>query len=128
MYLCRDGVSTAGISRTSDAGCRGRSLSIGGAIHMIGRRALLHGTLATAVLAAARPTRAQVADAAQAAMARAAAAFLSALASDQRRAAVFPFAQEERRNWHYVPRSRSGIPFKEMSAAGRAAAHELIKV
>ena len=95
---------------------------------MIGRRALLHGTLATAVLAAARPTRAQVADAAGAAMARAAAALLSALTPDQRRAAVFPFAQDERRNWHYVPRSRSGIPFKEMSAAGRAAAHELIKV
>ena len=94
----------------------------------IDRRQLLHGTLATAMLAAARPARAQVPDAARAAMARAAVAFLSALDSGQRRAAVFPFAQDERKNWHYVPRSRSGVAFKEMSAAGRAAAHELIKV
>jgi len=96
---------------------------------MIGRRELLHGSLAAAVLAAARPAvAAQVADSARAAMARAAAAFLAALESGQRRAAVFPFAQDERKNWHYVPRSRSGVAFKEMSAAGRTAAHELIKV
>lgn len=95
---------------------------------MLGRRQLLHGTLATAVLAAAaRPARPQVADAARPAIARAAAAFLSALESGQRRAAMFAFAQDERMNWHYVPRSRSGVAFKEMSAAGRAAAHELIK-
>ena len=94
---------------------------------MLGRRQLLHGTLATAVLAAARPARAQVADAARPAIARAAAAFLSALESGQRRAATFAFAHDERKNWHYVPRSRSGVAFKEMSAAGRAAAHELIK-
>ncbi len=93
---------------------------------MLGRRQLLHGTLASAVLAAARPARAQVADA-RSAMARAAAAFLAALESAQRRAATFPFAQDERMNWHYVPRSRSGVAFKEMSAGGRAAAHELIK-
>jgi hypothetical protein len=61
-------------------------------------------------------------------MARAASSFLSALDSGQRRAAVFAFAQDERMNWHYVPRSRSGVTFKEMSATGRAAAHELIKV
>ena len=94
----------------------------------IGRRQLLHGTVATAVLGVARPVRAQVGDAARAAMARAASAFLAALDSAQRRAAMFPFAQDERMNWHYVPRSRSGVAFKEMSAAGRAAAHELIKV
>jgi hypothetical protein len=95
---------------------------------MIGRRRLLHGTLATAVRAAAPAARAQVADAARAAMARAAAAFLAALESGQRRAAVFSFAQDERMNWHYVPRSRSGVAFKEMSPTGRTAAHELIKV
>ena len=108
---------------------RGVECSIGGAVHMIGRRQLLHGTVATAVLAAARPAAAaQVTDQARAAMARAAAAFLAALEPDQRRTAVFPFAQDERKNWHYVPRSRSGVAFKQMSAAGRAAAHELIKV
>ncbi len=94
----------------------------------IGRRQLLHGTLATAVLGAARPAPAQVGAADRAAMARAASAFVGVLDSGQRRAAMFPFAQDERMNWHYVPRSRSGVAFKEMSAAGRAAAHELIKV
>jgi hypothetical protein len=93
----------------------------------MGRRQLLHGALATAALVSVRPVAAQVGNAARAAMARAAAGFLSALEPDQRRAAVFPIAHDERKNWHYVPRSRSGVPFKEMSAAGRAAAHELIK-
>ena len=79
------------------------------------------------MLAAARPARAQVDDA-RPVMARAAAAFLASLESGQRRAAMFPFAQDERMNWHYVPRSRAGVSFKEMSAGGRAAAHELIKV
>src|SRR5262249_12833575 len=102
--------------------------SIGDAIAMIDRRQLLHGTLATAVLAAARPATAQVADAPRASMAKAAVAFLAALGSGQARAAVFPFAGDERKNWHYVPRSRSGVAFKEMSAGARAAAHELIKV
>src|SRR5262249_25477460 len=111
--------------------------SIGGAIAMIDRRQLLHGTLATAVLAtagpatalaAAGPATAQVDDTARGAMTKAAAAFLAALGSGQARAAVFPFAGDERKNWHYVPRSRSGVAFKEMPAGARAAAHELIKV
>ena len=102
--------------------------SIGVAMTRIGRRQLLHGTFAAAALAVARPARAaDVGDAARTAMARAATALLSALDAGQRRAAVFPFVNDERMNWHYVPRSRSGVAFKEMSAAGRAAAHELIK-
>src|SRR5262249_39609760 len=95
---------------------------------MLHRRQLLHGALATVVLAAAPPAHGQVADGARAALAPAASAFLAALTRDQRRGGVFPFAQDERKNWHYVPRSRSGLPFKEMSADARAAAHELLKV
>ena len=98
--------------------------SIGVAMTPIGRRQLLHGSLATAALAVARSARAaDVGDAARTAMARAATALLAALDAGQRRAAVFPFSNDERMNWHYVPRSRSGVAFKEMSAAGRAAAH-----
>jgi len=94
----------------------------------MGRRQLLHGAVATAVLAGRRPAvAAQAADVARANMAKAVAVFLSALEPNQRRAAVFPFAQDERKNWHYVPGSRSGLPFKEMSAGARAAAHELLK-
>ena len=101
--------------------------SIGDAMSLIDRRELLHGTMVTAALAAAGPVWAQAGDATRAAMTRAAGAFLAALEPGQRRAAMFPFTQDERMNWHYVPRSRSGVAFKEMSAAGRAAAHELMK-
>src|SRR5262252_9793999 len=95
---------------------------------LIDRRQLLHGTLAAAALGTAKPVWAQAGDSTRAAMARAASAFLAALEPGQRRSATFSFAQDERTNWHYIPRSRSGVAFKEMSQAGRTAAHELIKV
>ncbi len=38
-----------------------------------------------------------------------------------------PFRDEERVNWHYVPRGRKGVPFKDMTAPARTAAHELMK-
>ncbi|HZN53158.1 MAG TPA: DUF3500 domain-containing protein [Methylomirabilota bacterium] len=93
-----------------------------------GRRQLLHGATAAAMLAALpRPALAQIQDGARAAMARAAAAFVQSLEPAQRQAATFPLGHEERRNWHYIPRSRAGIAFKDMSPAARAAAHELMK-
>lgn len=92
------------------------------------RRQLIQGVTATAVLAAvASPVLAQVEHTGRAAIARAAAAFLATLDARQRQAAVFPFADEERRNWHYVPRGRQGLPFKEMTPAARTAAHDLMK-
>ncbi len=94
----------------------------------LGRRALLHGGVATAALfAVSRPVQAQVQDAARAGMARAAAALIAALEPSQRQAVVFPFGHDERMNWHYVPRSRAGLAFKDMRPAGRTAAHELMK-
>ena len=60
-------------------------------------------------------------------MAAAATAFLGALDARQRRRAVFGFGEAERLNWHYVPRGRQGLMFKDMSASARAAAHELMK-
>jgi len=94
----------------------------------LGRRALLHGGVATAALfAISRPAQAQVRDAARAGMARAAAAFIAALEPSQRQGAVFPFGHDERMNWHYVPRSRAGLAFKDMRPAGRTAADELMK-
>jgi hypothetical protein len=74
-----------------------------------------------------RPAPAQVTDAARTAMAGAASAFLGALPADTRRRATFAFDHPERRNWGYVPRSREGMPFKDMPAPARAAAHELMK-
>ena len=93
----------------------------------IGRRRLLHGAAATAAWAFGAPAFGQTSDAARGAMAGAATAFLAALSADGRRRAVFAFDDKERFNWHYVPRSREGLPFKEMSLAARTAAHELMK-
>jgi hypothetical protein len=96
----------------------------------LGRRQLLHGAAAAAMLTAVRPpvpALAQVADGARDAMARAAAAFLASLEPAQRKTAVFPLGDNERTNWHYVPRSRAGVAFKDLTPAARAAAHELMK-
>ena len=93
-----------------------------------GRRQLLHSATAAAMLAALpRRALAQIQDGARASIARAAAAFVQSLEPAQRQAATFPLGHEERRNWHYIPRSRAGIAFKDMSPAARAAAHELMK-
>ena len=89
----------------------------------LGRRALLHGGVATAALfAVSRAVQARVQDAARAGMAGAAAALIAALEPSQRQAVVFPFGHDERMNWHYVPRSRAGLAFKDMRPAGRTAA------
>jgi hypothetical protein len=94
----------------------------------ISRRRLLHGAaVAAGALALAPPVRAQVDDPRRQAMAAAATAFLAALDARQRGRATFPFADAERTNWHYVPRRREGLTFKDMGAAARAAAHELMK-
>jgi hypothetical protein len=60
-------------------------------------------------------------------MAGAATAFLATLTGEARRRAVFGFEDKERLNWHYVPRRRQGLAFKDMPAPARAAAHELMK-
>src|SRR5262245_19351862 len=60
-------------------------------------------------------------------MASAASAFVAALTAEGRRRALFAFGDKERFNWHYVPRSREGLAFKDMAAGARAAAHELMK-
>ena len=96
------------------------------------RRRLLHGlaggfAAGAAMAARPRPLLAQPSDAARAAMATAAAAFLATLPPDAQRRALIGFAEKERLNWHYVPRGREGLPFKDMPAPARAAAHELMK-
>jgi len=93
----------------------------------IGRRRLLHGAAATAVLHGLRPTLVRADTDVRDAMARAAAAFLAALDAGRQRRAAFAFGDAERLNWHYVPRRRQGLPFKDMPAGARAATHELMK-
>jgi hypothetical protein len=60
-------------------------------------------------------------------MARAALAFLGALDARRARQARFAFGHAERFNWHYVPRRREGLAFKDMTADARAAAHALLR-
>ena len=94
----------------------------------IGRRRLVHGlVVGAALLGAPRALLAESSDASRAAMAAAATALLDALPATLRRRAVFVFADTQRQDWHYVPRSREGVPFKDMPAAARAATHELMK-
>src|ERR1044071_825396 len=52
--------------------------------------------------------------------------FLQTLSADQRKDIVFEIDSKERFNWHYIPRSRKGIPLKELNAAQRKAAMRLL--
>lgn len=52
-------------------------------------------------------------------MSAAADAFLNSLSADQRAKATFPFEDEQRLDWHFIPRPRKGIPFKELDSAQR---------
>src|SRR5687767_7275650 len=60
-------------------------------------------------------------------MAEAAGKFLAALPPEQRARAVFSFADAERHNWHFVPRARKGIAFKDLDSGGREAAHAFLR-
>ncbi len=59
-------------------------------------------------------------------LAEAAHDFLSSLKPEQKKQAEFPFQDEERFNWHFVPRERKGIPFKMLDKGQRDRAHALL--
>ena len=59
-------------------------------------------------------------------MAGAAADLLASFTSDQRARAVVGFDDEERENWHYIPRGRTGLPLKEMDARQRSLTQNLV--
>ena len=58
----------------------------------------------------------------------AAEAFLRNLEPDQKAQATFPFDHDERENWHYVPRPRTGLSRGEMTPAQVNAAESLMAV
>jgi hypothetical protein len=41
--------------------------------------------------------------------------FLAALGPDQRAKATFKFEDDERMNWHFIPKERKGLPLREMA-------------
>lgn len=51
---------------------------------------------------------------------------LAALTPGQKAKATFAFADEERENWHFIPRERKGLPMKEMTPQQRLLAHALL--
>jgi hypothetical protein len=59
-------------------------------------------------------------------MADAAKAFLASLDPEQRARATFQFQDEERFDWHYIPKERKGLPLKEMTAPQKHLAHALL--
>lgn len=60
-------------------------------------------------------------------MAAAATTWLGTLDEGLRKAATRPFADNERTNWHFVPKQRPGVSIKSMNADQRRAAHELLR-
>ena len=59
-------------------------------------------------------------------MATAAKAFLASLTPEQRALATFQFQDEERLNWHYIPRVRKGVPLRDMTEEQKQLAHALL--
>ncbi len=59
-------------------------------------------------------------------MTEAATTFLACLTAEQRTRAGFPVESEERFNWHYIPRARQGIPFKEIESSQQKLALRLV--
>src|SRR6266478_8758514 len=59
-------------------------------------------------------------------MAAAANNLLAALTPEQKGKAVFEFKDDERFDWHFIPKSRKGLPFGEMSSPQRLLAHALL--
>jgi len=53
--------------------------------------------------------------------------FISTLNEVQLKKLTFKLEDEERVNWHYIPKSRNGIPLKELNEVQKKAAIELLK-
>jgi hypothetical protein len=52
--------------------------------------------------------------------------FLASLTPDQKAKAVFRFEDDERFNWHFIPKERKGLPFREMAPYQKHLAHALL--
>jgi hypothetical protein len=79
-------------------------------------------TEAKATIAAASPELAKAAGE----MATAALNFWVALTPEQQQKAGFDFKDDERLNWHFVPRARNGLPWKDMTVTQRHLAHAFL--
>lgn len=60
-------------------------------------------------------------------MQQAAETFLKGLSPEQRERAVMDFKTDERLNWDFVPKSRTGIPFKDLDPTQQESARALLR-
>lgn len=60
------------------------------------------------------------------AMSDAAKAFLASLTPEQRAQATFQFSDQERFDWHYIPKDRKGLPMRDMTGEQKQLAHALL--
>jgi hypothetical protein len=79
--------------------------------------------LAAALLLIGPSTRAHLASDE---MAEAANKFLASLDAAQKAKAAFDWKDDERLNWHYIPKERKGLTIKEMTPPQRKLAHALL--
>jgi hypothetical protein len=61
-------------------------------------------------------------------MAATATGFVASLNARQCGRALLTFASDDRRDWHYVPRQRHGLPLRDMDEAQRVAALALLRI
>src|SRR4029079_12608593 len=59
-------------------------------------------------------------------MAAAADNFLPKLTAKQKEEIQFDFDENERYNWHYIPKSRKGVPLKDLTETQQKAAMQLL--
>jgi hypothetical protein len=59
-------------------------------------------------------------------MAETAKNFLASLTPEQREKAMFALTDDERLNWHFIPRPRKGLPLLDMTATQKHLAHALL--
>lgn len=53
--------------------------------------------------------------------------FLSSLPTDLRAKAQYELSDDERLNWHYIPKERNGVPLRELNTVQRNAALDLLR-
>ena len=59
-------------------------------------------------------------------MADAANNFLNSLNPEQKKKATYELTSEERKNWHFIPKERNGLPLTNMNGAQKSLAHALL--
>jgi uncharacterized protein DUF3500 len=86
---------------------------------------LIRCALAALLVSAFPNIRARAHDVA-AEMADTAKNFLAALTPEQQAKAVYDFKDDERYDWHFIPKPRKGLPVKEMTSEQRVLAYALV--